>query len=170
MARTNGMTRKGRRPLLLTTGAVALLIVVASVGARAQTRQEHVHEMAHGVMPFDLAKTVHVFSMTESGGVERVIVRDPADVDQLPLIRQHLQKEAQRFQLGDYSDPALLHGARMAGIDELARGARRIRVSYGELPDGARIVFKASDAHLVTAIHRWFGAQLSEHGADARAE
>jgi hypothetical protein len=108
--------------------------------------------------------------MTESGGVERVIVRDPADVDQLPLIRQHLQKEAQRFQLGDYSDPALLHGARIAGIDELARGARRIRVSHGKLPDGARIAFKASDAHLVTAIHRWFGAQLSEHGADARAE
>lgn len=26
------------------------------------------------------------------------------------------------------------------------------------------------DPALLTAIHRWFGAQLSEHGADARAE
>jgi len=24
--------------------------------------------------------------------------------------------------------------------------------------------------HLLTAIHRWFGAQLSEHGADAKAK
>jgi len=23
---------------------------------------------------------------------------------------------------------------------------------------------------ILTAIHRWFGAQLSEHGADAKAE
>jgi hypothetical protein len=23
---------------------------------------------------------------------------------------------------------------------------------------------------LLTALHRWFGAQLSEHGADAKAE
>ena len=164
------MRAKGRRLLRLAAGAVALLVVVASVGARAQTTQEHVHEMAHGVMPFDLAKTLHVFRMTDSGGVERVIVRDSAHSDQLPLIREHLRKEAERFQLGDYSDPAQLHGARMAGIDELARGARRIRISYGELPDGAQIVFKTSDARLVTAIHRWFGAQLSEHGTDARAE
>lgn len=30
--------------------------------------------------------------------------------------------------------------------------------------------FSTQDRHLLTAIHRWFGAQLSEHGADARAE
>lgn len=166
----NGMTTRRRRPFPLAAGAIALLTIVPCVGARAQTQQEHVHAMAHAVMPFDIAKTQHVFAMTASGGVERVVVRNPADKDQLPLIRQHLQKEAAQFQRGDYSDPALLHGARMAGIDELTRGARRIRVSYEERPDGAQIVFATSDAHLVTAIHRWFGAQLSEHGTDARAE
>jgi hypothetical protein len=38
------------------------------------------------------------------------------------------------------------------------------------LSDGAEITFKTTDPHLLTAIHRWFGAQLSEHGADAKAE
>jgi hypothetical protein len=166
----SGMTTHDRRSIRLAAGAIALLTIVACVGARAQTQQEHVHTMAHAVMPFDIAKTQHVFTMTASGGVERVVVRNPADKDQLPLIRQHLQKEAAQFQRGDYSDPARLHGARMAGIDELTRGARRIRVSYAELPDGAQIVFATSDVHLITAIHRWFGAQLSEHGTDARAE
>jgi len=30
--------------------------------------------------------------------------------------------------------------------------------------------FPANDLHAITAIHRWFGAQLSEHGADAISE
>jgi hypothetical protein len=157
-------------PLCARVGAIGVLAILAWGSTFAQTTQEHVHDMAHGVMPFDIGKTLHVFKMTESGGEERVIVREPAHADQVPLIRQHLRMEAERFQHGDYSDPAALHGARMPGLDELAQGARRIRVSYAELPDGARIVFGTSDARLVTAIHRWFGAQLSEHGADARAE
>jgi len=31
-------------------------------------------------------------------------------------------------------------------------------------------VADANDRRLVTALHRWFGAQLSEHGADAEIE
>jgi hypothetical protein len=158
-------------PSLCTlVGAIAVLAMLQWGSALAQTAQEHVHDMAHGVMPFDIGKTLHIFKMTESGGEQRVIVREHENADQIPLIRQHLRMEAERFQHGDYSDPAALHGTRMPGLDELAQGARRIRVSYAELPDGARIVFGTSDARLVTAIHRWFGAQLSEHGADARAE
>jgi hypothetical protein len=47
--------------------------------------------------------------MTKSGGVERVIVKNWTYADQVPLIQQHLRKEAERFQHGDYSDPATLH-------------------------------------------------------------
>ena len=41
---------------------------------------------------------------------------------------------------------------------------------YTALPTGAEITFETSDIYLLTAIHRWFGAQLSEHGADANSE
>ena len=126
--------------------------------------------MAHGVMPFDVSKTVHIFRMTETGGVQRVIAKDPGALDQIALIRQHLQHEAERFQHGDFSDPAKLHGATMPGLAELQAGASQLEVSYMPLPEGAEIAFETSDLHLLTAIHRWFGAQLSEHGADARAE
>jgi hypothetical protein len=54
--------------------------------------------------------------MTESGGIERVIVRDAAAQDQVPLIQNHLQHEAKAFQRGDYSDPKSLHGADMPGL------------------------------------------------------
>jgi hypothetical protein len=136
----------------------------------AQTQQEHVHGMSHSVMPFDMAKTLHVFRMTESGGIQRVIVKDRSDAGQVTLIRAHLREEAERFQHGDFSDPAKLHGVTMPGLKELQVGAQRVKISYYDVPDGAEITFETTDPHLLTAIHRWFGAQLSEHGADAKAE
>jgi hypothetical protein len=149
---------------------VAVLILMGSANAFAGTRQEHVHQMAHSVMPFDMSKTVHIFKMTETGGVQKVIAKDPHAADQITLIQKHLQYEAEKFQQGDYSDPATLHGADMPGLKDLQAGASRIRVSYATLPSGAAITFKTADLHLLTALHRWFGAQLSEHGADAISE
>lgn len=151
----------------------AVLIAVmlfACAGASAQTTQEHIHQMAPRVMPFDVARTEHIFRMTETGGEEIVVARDPGATDQVMLVRQHLQHEAARFQRGDYSDPAMLHGSTMPGLEELQSGAPRIKVLYAPLPAGAKITFETTDLHLLTAVHRWFGAQLSEHGADARVE
>ena len=121
-------------------------------------------------MPFDLGRTTHIFRMTESGGVQTVIVKDATAKDQAALIQRHLQREAEAFQRGDYSDPASLHGATMPGLKELQAGAAQIKISYSALPTGAEITFYTTDLHMLTAIHRWFGAQLSEHGADAIAE
>ena len=121
-------------------------------------------------MPFDLNKTVHIFNMTDSGGVQSVVVKDAHDKDEIGLIRQHLQHEAKAFERGDYADPTSLHGTSMPGVSELASHHQAITVSYSELPLGAAITFETQDRHLVTAVHRWFGAQLSEHGSDARPE
>lgn len=145
-------------------------IFLGGTPAIAQTVQHHVHEMSHHVMPFDLTQTLHIFRMTELGGTQRVVAKRSEAKEQIALIRQHLQREAESFQRGDYSDPALLHGTDMPGLKELQRGASQIKVTYAETPEGAEITFQTTDLHLLTALHRWFGAQLSEHGADARAE
>jgi len=158
------------RAVLNLAKAVAVLLLLASSTVFAQTPQERVHQMSHSVMPFDMSKTIHIFRMTESGGVQRVVARDPSESDQVALIQQHLKHESERFQRGDYSDPAMLHGTDMPGLKELRAGASNIKVLYEELSAGAEITFKTTDLHLLTAIHRWFGAQLSEHGADAKAE
>jgi hypothetical protein len=161
---------KHSRQLQDFSRAIALLLVLGCTVALAQTKQEHVHHMGQSVMPFDLTRTTHIFRMTDSGGVERVIVKDATAKDQVALIQQHLQHEAEAFQRGDYSDPASLHGTDMPGLKDLQAGATHIKVSYSALPTGAEITFETTDLHLLTAIHRWFGAQLSEHGADARSE
>jgi hypothetical protein len=147
------------------------LVTSAIMPISAQvSQQEHVHHMSRGVMPFDISRSMHIFKMTVEGGIERVVVREPGASDEIALIQQHLRHEAERFQKGLYTDPAQLHGANMPGIRELVESASQIRVSYSALPDGAEIIFATRDLHALTAVHRWFGAQLSEHGADAKAE
>ncbi|HBI16358.1 MAG TPA: hypothetical protein DDY20_12765 [Desulfobulbaceae bacterium] len=159
--------RSGSRFLL---PSIVFCLFLACATALAQSKQEHVHNLGPSVMPFDLAKTTHIFRMTDTGGVQRVVVKDQTATDQVSLIQQHLQHEAEAFQIGNYIDPASLHGADMPGLRELQVGAAAIKVSFSVLPTGAQITFAAKDIQLITAIHRWFGAQLSEHCADARSE
>jgi len=149
---------------------VTVLVLLANANAFSETRQQLVHQRSPMVMPFAMSKTLHIFKMTESGGVLKVVARKPDEKEQIALIQQHLNHEAELFRKGDYSDPMKLHGKDMPGLKELQAGASRIKVTYSILPDGAKITFKTDDLHLLTALHRWFGAQLSEHGADARAE
>ena len=42
-------------------------------------------------------------------------------------------------------------------------------MAYGEVKGGAEIAYKTTSAKLVAALHQWFDAQLSDHGADAMA-
>jgi hypothetical protein len=151
-------------------GAAVAIVMALAGTASAQTTQEHVHHMGSSVMPFDLAKTMHVFRMTDSGGEQSVVAKAADDKDQIALIRMHLRHEAMAFQNGNYTDPMTLHGADMPGVADLTARHAEIAVAYEALPAGAKLIFTAKDIHLITAIHRWFGAQLSEHGADAKPE
>jgi hypothetical protein len=162
--------KKCLHKLSLPCQIIAVLSLIVSSTVSAQTKQEHVHQMAHSIMPFDISKVTHIFKMTESGGLQRVISKDPSATDQIELIRQHLRHEATKFQQGNYTDPATLHGADMPGLKDLQSGSSLIKVSYKPVLNGAEISFETKDLQMLTAIHRWFGAQLSEHCADARAE
>jgi len=147
-----------------------LCLVLGGGVALAQTKQDHIHHMGSNVMPFELAKTTHIFRMTDTGGVQRVVVKDASDADQVAMIQQHLKHEADAFRRGEYSDPAALHGADVPGLKDLQSAGKQVGVLYSSLPNGAEITFETTNLHLLTAVHRWFGAQLSEHGADAIAE
>lgn len=130
-------------------------------------RQAEVAAKGAGVMPFDLDATTHIFEKTEEGGLQQVIANSPADTAQIALIRGHLAEEAARFQQGDFHDPAMIHGNDMAGLHALMMGADQIEITYSELPDGAQIRYTTTDTELISAIHSWFDAQLSDHGQHA---
>jgi hypothetical protein len=119
------------------------------------------------VMPFSLAATTHVFVKTPDGGVQRVVTKEVSE-EQRGLIQQHLAEIAQRFAAGDFAGPEVLHGRAMPGLAQLkAADAGAIRFAYSPLPDGAQITYTSARPDLVQALHRWFDAQLSDHGQDA---
>ena len=166
----NRFERASKRIFSLILGIATVFLIVNLAGCRNSSKQKHqamIHDMGSHVMPFEIDKTLHIFEMTVNGGIQQVVLRNPKDEDQLILIRQHLQDEAERFTEGDFSDPQTIHGNDMPGIKELEAAASKIRVTYEELPDGAQINYETTDIQLITAIHSWFGAQLSDHGADA---
>lgn len=156
----------------LTLFAAAIFSLLMTTPAIVETASpERVEEVArHGahVMPFELKQTQHVFSKTETGGVQQVVVRDPANAKQIGLIRQHLAKISQQFSHGDFSGPSKIHGENMPGLTQL-RAAKpgRLHVQYKALPNGAEITYAAQDQSLIAAIHQWFDAQLNDHGPDA---
>jgi hypothetical protein len=130
-------------------------------------RQAEVAAKGSEVMPFDLAKTTHIFEVIENGGRQQVIADEPNDVEQIALIRQHLAEEAERFAAGNFHDPSMIHGEQMPGMHDLVMNADKMRIEYSDLPDGAQILYTTDSADLVDAIHQWFEAQLADHGNHA---
>jgi hypothetical protein len=166
---------EAHRPLYrnLYLYGIAVLVILALLAAvyvlspwGKASRQEEVAERGTQVMPFDLERTTHTFTNLPDGGRE-VVVSDDGDSEQIALIRSHLDKEARRFASGDFSDPARIHGEDMPGLAELEAGASRMEFRYEELPNGAAINYRTSDAALVAALHQWFAAQRGDHGRHA---
>jgi hypothetical protein len=150
--------------------SLAALLIAASVAFPApaqQSRHDEVARTGAAVMPFDLTRTRHFFDYKPRGGTETVTANDEHDRRQIELIRTHLQTEARRFARGDFSDPATIHGTDMPGLTDLASAGRKLKVTYKSVPAGASITFTSKDAAIVSAIHQWFEAQRSDHGAHA---
>lgn len=80
--------------LILCTVVITILATVGVLYGRgllaSANRQVDVAERGAQVMPFDLAQTTHVFQPQATGGIQRVIAKDPANSTQIGLIRTHL--------------------------------------------------------------------------------
>ncbi len=140
---------------------IAIFGLLGAASAQAQPVPGHLDHATHlgaSVMPFDLGRSTHVFTPTRDG-IGEVVSKD-GDAVQVALIRGHLRKEAAAFTRGDYADPASIHGQAMPG-------ASRVRVRYENMANGARVRFTTQQPKLVDALHRWFAAQVNDHGADA---
>ena len=134
----------------------------------SEARLDEVAQRGSHVMPFVLEQTTHVFSKTEKGGVQQVIVKDKANTGQIALIREHLAKISDEFRQGDFSNPAKIHGDNMPGLDELRKAKQgQIKIEYKELADGAEITYSTDYPNLINALHQWFEAQLSDHARHA---
>lgn len=150
------------------------LIVIAGLGAAVESfaadaeRQADVAQRGAEVMPFSLKATTHIFIKSDDGGSQQVIAKNPSDSRQIRLIRKHLREIKTQFQRGDFSGPARTHGADMPGLAQL-RAAKpgQISITYKDVRGGGELTYRSNDPNLVSSLHAWFDAQLSDHGADA---
>ncbi|MEU4678357.1 hypothetical protein [Micromonospora sp. NPDC023737] len=164
-----------RRALLLAAAAAATALVSGCTNdssaptptPASSSRQAEVADRGASVMPFDLDRTTHQFTKTDTGGVQTVVADDPQDATQITLIRQHLTAEVNRFRRGDFTDPARIHGNQMPGLETLRAHGGRITIDYTATSDGGRVTYTTSDAELRDALHHWFDAQVSDHGQHA---
>ena len=156
-------------PLLHTALAVLVGLPLATAAQDAQ-RQAEVAKRGADVMPFSLNATTHVFTKTADGGIQRVVAKSAGDAAQVKLVRAHLRDIQAQFVKGNFSGPTHIHGAEMPGLAELeAATPGQIAIDYRDVSGGAELSYRTTDARLVLALHRWFDAQLSDHGPDAMA-
>jgi hypothetical protein len=161
---------RGAHTTSVLAAVILAAVTVAGCGAEDDVlagRQAEVAQRGADVMPFDLDATTHRFESIETGLVQTVTADDPRDLEQITLIREHLEEEAGRFAQGDFDDPATIHGHDMPGLAELREGADGIDIRFETRDGGARLIYTADDPELIEALHRWGEAQLSDHGDHA---
>lgn len=147
--------------------AIATAVSCAGDDDSLTTRQAAVAEAGAAVMPFNLDQTTHIFTNTDSGGVQDVVADDPDDAGSIEQIRLHLDEEASKFGAGDFSDPEAIHGSDMPGLATLKARYDEIVVDVATTETGATITYTTSEPELVAAIHDWFQAQNNDHGDHA---
>jgi len=150
-------------------GVTGVIVVGATRSDDGRSRQQAVAEQGASVMPFDLEATTHVFKPTKAGGVQTVVADDPTDNEQVALVRSHLRQEVERFGVGDFGDPATVHGEDMPGLAVLEANFDALETTYRDRPDGGEITYRSNNPVVVAALHDWFEAQLSDHGSDAHS-
>jgi hypothetical protein len=153
---------------------LALPVLVAAVTLPALAadapRQAEVAKRGADVMPFSLKATTHIFAKTADGGTQRVVAKNAADEQQIRRVREHLRDIRSQFLEGDFSGPGHIHGADMPGLAELRSSKPgQLSIEYQDVKAGAELAYRTADPKMVAALHQWFDAQLSDHGADAMA-
>jgi cytochrome c553 len=140
----------------------------ASAGdTEIEQRQADVRARGPQVMPFSLDATQHVFEKTAAGGTQRVLAREHHP-EQVAAIREHLRGIAAAFAARDFSGPTHIHGADMPGLAQLKAAPQdALTVTFREIDGGGELTYRAQTPALQDAVHRWFDAQLADHGADA---
>lgn len=163
-----------KRITIVTLLAISTLPLISAcaggsegAGSLNATRQVEVRSKGAEVMPFDLNKTLHTFDQNSEGGDQTVSLKDPKDTEQLMLVRGHLKKIADEFELGNFSDPTDIHGSEMPGLSILVANPSKFTIKYVEPEYGARLEYRSMDPEIISALHQWFEAQVNDHGSDA---
>ncbi|CAA9891034.1 conserved exported hypothetical protein [Candidatus Methylobacter favarea] len=157
--------------LLVVAGLLLFAAAALALEKPGPERFDEVRYRRQQVVPFAVDQSLQTFTKTVHGGVQHVVVKSPGNTAQIKLIQAHLQKLAEDFRKGDFSETERIHGADMPGLVQLKLAAADdIKFEYEALPDGAQIHYSTEYPQYVQALHEWFDAQISDEGNDVIPE
>ena len=150
----------------------ALPIVISAIitamhalpAAGQDTSFAGVQTRGRAAMGVDKYTSTHRFDALPDGGrIE--LQRDSDDSVGVTTIRAHIRAIALAFKSGDFSTPGFVHMRMVPGTDVMA--AKRGVISYEprDLPRGAELRIRTTDAEAIAAIHRFMAFQRSDHHA-----
>lgn len=79
---------------------VAAVCLPFATQAADPQRNAEVAKRGADVMPFELKATTHVFTKTDTGGVQSVVAKDPGDAIQVDQVRKLLKEIQARCESG----------------------------------------------------------------------
>jgi len=123
-----------------------------------------VQTRGRAAMGVDQYTSTHRFDALPDGGrIE--LQRDSDDSVGVTTIRAHIRAIALAFKRGDFSTPGFVHMRMVPGTDVMA--VKRGAISYEprDLPRGAELRIRTTDAEAIAAIHRFMAFQRSDHHA-----
>lgn len=112
--------------------------------------------------PFNVQDATQAFQMSQSGGIQQLVAKDPNDKALIAAIRKYLESEATRFGNADYSGVVKVDGKDVPAAQYLKSVAPgQMSIIYRNVGSGAAIDYVGKDKATVGAIHAWFDALLS---------
>jgi hypothetical protein len=149
---------------------IAMLLLPITLHAQQKPPARHdtaftaMQERGRSAMGVDQYTSTHHFDALQDGGrIE--LQRDVDDSAGVARIRAHIREIALAFKSGDFSTPAMVHLRQVPGAQIMA--ARRSLITYEarDLPRGAELYIRTSDAEAQRAIHAFMAFQRGEHHA-----
>lgn len=131
-----------------------------------QSHHEHhaeVNQRGDKVMGFSHEKTAHHFRLKSDGGVIEVAAIDPNDAASRDQIRHHLNHIAQKFAVGDFTAPMLIHAKTPPGVPVMKQLKAAIKYRLETTERGARIRITTSNTEALAAVHDFLRFQISDH-------
>ena len=149
---------------------LAMLLVPIALRAQKEPPARHdtafasMQERGRMAMGVDQYTSTHHFDALPDGGrIE--LQRDVDDSIGVARIRAHMREIASAFKSGDFSTPMMVHLRDVPGAEVMAERRALIAYEPRDLPRGAELRIRTSDAAALKAIHEFMAFQRGEHHA-----
>lgn len=154
----------------LSLSVLAMLLLPIALQGQKQPPAHHdtafaaMQERGRTAMGVDQYTSTHHFDALPTGGrIE--LQRDVDDSAGVARIRAHMREIAGAFKSGDFSTPMMVHLREVPGAKVMAERRALITYEPRDLPRGAELNIRTSDAAALKAIHEFMAFQRGEHHA-----